>query len=79
MEIRALKPTIESEWIFPSFIIPKKSKIPGNPGLVRLVSDLQKLNKYIIRKLSQLSKISTVLQELKEFQYAMVLYLNMGY
>ena len=40
VEIGVLKPIQESEWAFPSFIIPKKSKVPGQPGTVRFLSDL---------------------------------------
>ena len=81
MEIGVLKPIQESEWAFPSFIIPKKSKDPGKPGTVRFLSDLRELNKQVIRKPYPLPKISTVLQELEGFQYAtaLALDLNMGY
>ena len=79
VEIGVLKPIQESEWAFPSFIIPKKSKDPGKPGTVRSLSNVCELNKHIIRKPYPLPKISTVLQELEGFQYATTLYLNMGY
>ena len=79
VEIGVLKPIQESEWAFPSFIIPKKSKDPGKPGTVRFLSDLRELNKRVIRKPYPLPKISTVLQELEGFQYATALDLNMGY
>ena len=79
VEIGVLKPIQESEWAFPSFIIPKKSKDPNKPGTVRFLSDLRELNKRIIRKPYPLPKISTVLQELEGFQYATALDLNMGY
>jgi len=79
VEIGVLKPIQESEWAFPSFIIPKKSKEPGKPGTVRFLSDLRELNKRIVRKPYPLPKISTVLQELEGFQYATALDLNMGY
>ena len=74
-----LKPIQESEWAFPSFIIPKKPSGPGLPGTVRFLSDLRELNKRLIRKPYPLPKISTVLQELEGFQYATALDLNMGY
>ena len=67
VEIRVLKPIQESEWAFPSFIIPKKSKEPGKPGTVRFLSDLRELNKRVARKPYPLPKISTVLQELEGF------------
>ena len=79
VDIGVLKPIQESEWAFPSFIIPKKSKEPGKPGTVRFLSDLRELNKRIIRKPYPLPKISTVLQELEGFKYATALDLNMGY
>ena len=79
MKIRVLKPIQESEWAFPSFIIPKKSKEPGKPGTVRFLSDLRELNKRVVRKPYPLPKISTVMQELEGFQYATALDLNMGY
>ena len=79
VEIGVLKPIQESEWAFPSFIIPKKPKGPGLPGTVRFLSDLRELNKRIIRKPYPLPKISTVLQELEGFTYATALDLNMGY
>ena len=52
VEIGVLKPIQESEWAFPSFIIPKKSKDPEKPGTVtvRFLSNLRELNKPIIRK-----------------------------
>ena len=78
-EIGVLKPIQESEWAFPSFIIPKKSKDPNKPGTVRFLSDLRELNKRIIRKPYPLPKINTVLQELEGFQYATALDLNIGY
>ena len=63
----------------PAFIIPTKSKDPGKPGTVWFLSDLRELNKQVVRKPYPLPKISTVLQELKGFQYATALDLNMGY
>ena len=79
MEIGVLKPIQESEWAFTSFIIPKKSKGPGKPVTVRFLSDLQELNKRVVRKPYPLPKISTVMQELESFQYATALDLNMSY
>ena len=79
VKLGVLKRIQESEWAFPSFIIPKKSKIPGKPGTVRFLSDLRELNKRIIRKPYPLPKIATVLQELEGFMYATALDLNMGY
>jgi len=60
VEIGVLKLIQESEWAFPSFIIPKKSKDPGKSGTVRFLSALHELNKRIIRKHYPLPKSSTV-------------------
>jgi len=79
VEIGVLKPIQESDWAFPSSIIPKKSKDPGKSGTVRFLGDLRELNKCIIRKPYPLPKNSTVLQELEGFQYATALDLNMDY
>jgi hypothetical protein len=43
------------------------------------VSNIKEINKRIMRKLFPKPKISTVLQELEDFTYAMALDLNMGY
>jgi hypothetical protein len=61
------------EWALPFFIIPKKDKT------VRFLSDLQKVNKRLVRKPFPIPKISTVLQEIEGFSYATALDLNMGY
>ncbi len=42
-------------------------------------SNFRELNKRIARKLYPIPKISTILQELKGFNYATALDLNMGY
>jgi hypothetical protein len=62
-----------SEWASPSFIIPKKD------NTVCCISDLRELNNQLVRKPFPISKISTVLQELEGFTFAIVLDLNMGY
>jgi hypothetical protein len=62
-----------SEWALPSFIIPKKDKT------VHFLSDFGEVNKRLVRKPFPISKISTVLQEIKGFSYATSLDLNMGY
>ncbi len=43
------------------------------------ISDFRELNKRIVRKPYPILKISTTLQELEGFTYAMTLDLNMGY
>ena len=74
-----LIPIQESEWEFPSFIIPKKPPSQRLPGTVRFPSDLRELNKCIIRKPYPLPEISTALQEIEVFTYAMASDLNMDY
>ncbi len=61
-----------SEWAAPSFIQPKKNKT------VRFFTNFWEANKRLVRKPFPISKISTVLQELEGFTYAMALDLNMG-
>jgi hypothetical protein len=62
-----------SKWVSPSFIIPQKDQT------VHTISDFRELNKHIVRKPYPKPKISTTLQELESFTYAMTLDLNMGY
>jgi hypothetical protein len=62
-----------SEWASPLFIIPKKKRT------VRFLSNFWEVNKWLIRKPFPIAKISTVLQELEGFIFAMALDLNMGY
>jgi hypothetical protein len=61
------------QWASPTFIIPKKNMT------VRTISDFRELNKWIVRRPYLIPKISTTLQELEGFTYAMALDLNMGY
>ena len=63
----------ESEWAFPSFIIPKSNQT------VRFISDFRELNKLLRRKPWPLPKIVETLQELSGFTYVSQLDLNMGY
>ena len=63
----------ESEWAFPSFIIPKSNQT------VRFISDFRELNKLIKRKPWPLPKIVDTLQQLEGFTFASQLDLNMGY
>ncbi len=62
----------ESEWASPSFIIPKKNRT------LRFLSSFGEVNKRLVRKSFPIPKISTVLQELEGFTFAMALDLNMG-
>ncbi len=61
-----------SRWALPTFIIPKKD------SAVCTISYFRKLNKRIVRKPYPIPKISTILQELEGFTYAIALDLNMG-
>ncbi len=71
--IGVLKWQPSSKWASPSFIIPKKDHT------VCTISDFRELNKRIVRKPYPIPKISTTLQELEGFTYAITLDLNMGY
>jgi hypothetical protein len=62
-----------SEWASPSFIIPKKNKTGC------FLSNFWEVNKRLIKKPFPIPKISTVLQELEGFTFAMAQDLNMGY
>ncbi len=61
------------EWASPLLIIPKKNRT------VCFLSNIWEVNKTLIRKPFSIPKISTVLQELEGFTFAMALDLNMGY
>ena len=63
----------ESEWAFPSFIIPKSNQT------VRFILDFRELNKLLNRKPWSLPKIVDTLQQLEEFTFASQLDLNIGY
>jgi hypothetical protein len=71
--IGVMKRQASSQWASPTFIIPKKDMT------VHTISDFRELNKRIIRRPYPVLKISTTLQELEGFTYAMALDLNMGY
>ncbi len=71
--IGVLKWQPSSRWASLTFIIPQKD------GTFHTISDFWELNKCIILKPYPIPKISTTLQELEGFTYAMALDLNMGY
>jgi hypothetical protein len=54
-EIGVLERCGASQWLSPSFIIPKKD------GIVRWISDFRKLNKQILQKVYNLPKIQDIL------------------
>ena len=63
----------ESEWAFPSFIIPKSNQT------VQFILDFRELNKLLKCKPWPLPKIVDTLQHLEGFTFASQLDLNMGY
>jgi hypothetical protein len=73
VEARVLKQVNHSEWVAPTFIIPKKD------GSVRFISNFCELNKRIRWKPFPIPKIQDMLLKLEGFKYATSLYLNMGY
>jgi hypothetical protein len=73
MGIGVLKRQPLSQWASPTFIIPKKDMT------VFTITDFRELNKRIVRRPYPIPNISTTLQELEGFTYAMVLDLNMGH
>jgi hypothetical protein len=73
VDIGVMKRQSSSQWASPTFIIPKKDMT------VRTITDFRELNKRIVRRPYPIPKISTTLQELEGFTYAMALDLNMGY
>jgi hypothetical protein len=72
-DLGVLKWQADSEWAWPTFIIPKKD------NTVRVDSNFSEMNKRIVRKPFPIPKISTVIQDLEGFTYATALDLNMGY
>jgi len=71
--IGVMKRQPSSQWASPTFIIPKKDLT------VCTITDFRELNKRIVRRPYPIPKISTTLQELEGFTYALALDLNMGY
>ncbi len=71
--IGVLKRQSSSQWASPTFIIPKKDM------MVHTITNFWELNKRIVRRPFPIPKISTTLQELGGFTYAMALDINMGY
>ena len=71
--IGVLKRQSSSQWASQTFIFPKKDMT------VRIMTDFRELNKRIVRRPYPIPKISTTLQALEGFTYAMAQDLNMGY
>ena len=68
-----LTPCGASEWLFPTFLIPKKD------GRVRWISDFRELNKVIKRKVYNLPKIQDILNRRKGYQYFSKIDVSMHY
>ena len=64
ISIGVLKRKKKSNWIAPTFIIPKKN------GIVRFNFDFRVLNNKIKRKLFPIPKIQDLLSKLETFKYA---------
>ncbi len=71
--IEVLKRQSSSQWASPAFLIRKKDIT------VRTITGFRELNKRIVRRPYPIPKISTTLQELEDFTFAMALNLNVGY
>lgn len=61
------------EWASPCFGVPKKN------GSIRLVMDFRQINKVLKRKEYPLPTIDELFQDIKGFEFASVIDLNMGY
>jgi hypothetical protein len=61
------------EWVSPCFGVPKKN------GSIRLVMDFCQINKVLKRKEYPLPTIDELFQDIKGFEFASVVDLNMGY
>ena len=73
VKLGILRNDSDSEWASPTFIISKSD------NKVQVVSTFRKLNQRLVWKLYPVPKISEIMQELKGFQYATALDLNMGF
>jgi hypothetical protein len=68
-----LSPCGASEWLSPTFLIPKKD------GRVRWITDFQALNKVIKRKVYNLPKIQDILSKRNGYQYFSKIDISMHY
>ncbi len=73
VRIGALAAQQESEWVSPSFIIPKKD------GRVRWISNLRQLNKVIRCKQYPLPKIRDILRKYSGYKFFTKLDISMQY
>ena len=73
ISIGVLETTGPSEWLTPTFIIPKKD------GRVRWISDFRALNKCLKRKVYQLPKIQDILKKRNGYKYFTKIDISMQY
>ena len=71
--LKFIKKINRSQWVSPTFLIPKKD------STVRFISDFRELNKHILRQPYPIPKIQDILLRLEGFRYVTTLDLNMGY
>jgi transposase InsO family protein len=72
-EIGVLERTGASQWLSPTFIIPKKD------GRVRWISDMRALNKVIKRKVYNLPKIQDILKKRPRYEFLTKIDLSLHY
>lgn len=72
-DIGVLEKVGASQWLLPTFIIPKKD------GRVRWVSDMRQLNKVIKRKVYHLPKITDILRKRPRYEFLTKIDLSMHY
>ena len=72
-DLRVIEKYNRSQWVAPTFLIPKKD------STVHFISDFRELNKRILRQPYTIPKIQDLLLRLEGFRYGTTLYLNMGY
>ena len=73
VNIGVLERQPESEWGYPAFIIPKVDQT------VRFLTSFREVNKRIVRTPFPIHKISSTLQEMEGFTFAITIDLNMEY
>ena len=73
VEQGVLSPIKSSEWVCPSFAIPKKNKT------IRFISDFRGLNKKIKRKSFSLPLMHNIIPSIGKFKHATTIDLIMGY